>query len=188
MMAGIDSTFSAVMFIGYHAATTNPNGVRAHTMSSATFAAVELNGVPIAESSINAAVAGAFGVPVVMVSGDDQAVGEVRQLLGDVEGAVVKRSLGFHSAATMTPEAGQALIRARAKAAIGRLKDFKPHLLRGPVALDVTYKNYTPAEAAAILPGVERRTAHTIRYPARNVLEAYAFLEFLTTYRSDLTP
>ena len=94
----------------------------------------------------------------------------------------------IHSAATLTPEAGQALIRARAKAAIGRLKDFKPHVLRGPITLDVTYKNYTPAEAIAILPGVERRTAHTIRYPAKNVLEAYRFLEFLTTYRSDLTP
>lgn len=188
MMEGIDSSFSAVIFIGYHSATTNPKGVRAHTMSSATFAAVELNGVPIAESAMNAAVAGAFGVPVVMVSGDESAVGEVRQLLGDVEGAVVKRSIGFHAAATMTPEAGQALIRARAKAAIGRLKDFKAYLIRGPVTVDLTYKNYTPAEAMALLPGVERRTAHQVRYLARSIVEASRFLGFATTYRSDLTP
>ena len=188
MMQGIDSSFSAAMFIGYHSATTNPNGVRAHTMSSATFAAVEINGVPMAESGVNAALAGAFGVPVVMVSGDEQAVGEVQKLLGDAEGAVVKHSLGFHSAVTMTPEAGQALIRAKAKAAIARLKDFKPYQIRGPYALDLTYKNYTPAEAMALLPGVERRTAHTIRYSARSILDVARFLEFATTYRSDLTP
>ncbi len=188
MMEGIDSTFSAVMFIGYHSATTNPRGVRAHTMSSATFAAVELNGVPIAESGMNAAVAGEFGVPVVMVSGDEAAVGEVRQLLGDVEGAVVKRSIGFHSAATLTPEAGQAVIRARAKAAIARLRDFKPHSLRSPVTVDITYKNYTPAEAMAMLPGVERRTAHAVRYLAKTVFDASRFLSFASGYRSDLTP
>jgi D-amino peptidase len=188
MMDGIDSSFAAAMFIGYHSATTNPRGVRAHTMSSATFGAVELNGTPIAESSINAAVAGWFGVPVVLVSGDDAAVGEVRQLLGDVEGAVVKRSIGFHAAATMTPEAGQALIRARAKAAITRLKDFKPHTLVTPVTIDITFKNYTPAEALALLPGVERRTAHAVRYQAKTVPDAARFLGFVTTYRADLTP
>lgn len=188
MMEGIDSSFSAAMFIGYHSATTNPKGVRAHTMSSATFAAIEMNGAPMAESGINAAIAGAFGVPVVMVSGDEQAVGEVRQLLGDVEGAVVKRPIGFHAAATMTPAAGQALIRTRAKAAIGRLKDFKAYQLRAPITVDLTYKSYTPAEAMALMPGIERRSAHTIRYLAKNILEAARFLEFTTSYRSDLTP
>lgn len=188
MMEGIDSTFSAAMFIGYHSATTNPRGVRAHTISSATFAAVEVNGVAVAESGINAAVAGYFGVPVVMVSGDEQAVAEVAQLVGSVEGAVVKRSIGFHAAATMTPEAGQGLIRARAKAAIGRLKDFKPHVLRGPLTLDLTFKSYTPAEAMAMLPGIERRTAHMVRYQARTILDLVRFMVFATTYRSDLTP
>lgn len=188
MMEGIDSSFSAVMFIGYHSATTNPKGVRAHTMSSATFAAVELNGVPIAESGMNAALAGAYGVPVVLVSGDDQAVAEVRQLVGDVESAVVKRSIGFHAAATMTPAAGQALIRARAKAAISRLRDFKPHAVRAPLTLDLTYKNYLPAEAMAALPGIERRTAHTIRYQAKTIFDAARFLGFSTNYRADLTP
>jgi D-amino peptidase len=188
MMDGIDSTFSAAIFVGYHSATTNPRGVRAHTISSATFAAIEVNGVPMAESGINAAVAGYFGVPVVMVSGDDQAVAEVSQLVGNVEGAVVKQSIGFHAAATMTPEAGQALIRARAKAAIARLKEIKPHVLRGPFALDLTYKSYTPAEAMAMLPGIERRTAHTVRYQAQTIPDLVRFLVFATTYRSDLTP
>jgi D-amino peptidase len=188
MMHGIDSTFSAAMFIGYHSATTNPQGVRAHTMSSATFAGVYLNGRPIAESSINAALAGSVGVPVVMVSGDESAVGEVRALLGDVEGAIVKQSIGFHSAATMTPAAGQALIKTRARAAIARLRDFRPHRVAGPYQLDIVYKSYLPAEIMSLLPGIERRDAHTIRYAAQTLRDVSRFLVFSTAYRADLTP
>jgi D-amino peptidase len=188
MMQGLDSTFAAAMFIGYHSATTNPAGVRAHTMSSATFAGVYLNGRAIAESGMNAALAGAAGVPVVLVSGDEAAVGEVRELLGDVEGAVVKRSIGFHSAATLTPAEGQALIRERARAAVARLRDFRPHRVPGPYVLDLVYKSYLPAEVMALLPGIERRDAHTVRYRAATLAEVSRFLVFATTYRSDLSP
>lgn len=188
MMEGIDSTFSAVMFIGYHSGTTNPQGVRAHTISSATFAAVTLNGQPMSESTINAAIAGHFGVPVVMVSGDEQAVGEVQKLIGNVEGAVVKRSISFHAAAVMTPEASQALIRAKAKAAVLRIKDFKPVAATGPFRLELTYKSYTPAEMMSYLPGTDRVDAHTIRFRAASIVDISRFLEFAISYRADLTP
>jgi D-amino peptidase len=188
MMEGIDSTFSAAMFIGYHAATTNPQGVRAHTISSATFGAVLLNGKPMSESGINATIAGHFGVPVIMVSGDEQAVGEVQALTGNVEGAIVKRSISFHAAAVMTPEASQALIRAKAKAAVLRLRDFKPMPAAGPFRLDLSYKSYTPAEMMSYLPGTERVDAHTIRFRASSIVDISRFLEFAISYRADLTP
>jgi len=191
MMEGIDSTFSAAIFIGYHSATTNPQGVRAHTISSATFAAVKLNGQAMAESGINATIAGYFGVPVVMVSGDEQAVAEVQKLtasLGTAEGAAVKRPISFHAAAVMTPEASQALIRSKAKAAMARLKDFKPVPARGPFRLELTYKSYTPAEMMAYLPGIDRVDAHTVRYRAPSIVDISKFLEFAISFRADLTP
>ncbi|MEJ7809348.1 MAG: M55 family metallopeptidase, partial [Gemmatimonadaceae bacterium] len=171
MMQGIDSTFAAAIFIGYHASTTSAVGVRAHTMSSANLAAVELNGVSMPEAGINAAIAGHFGVPVVMISGDDAAVDETRRLLGDIEGAVVKRAISFHAATTMTPEAGQTLIRAKVKAALGRRAAFKPYVVRPPIRLDVTFKNYRPAEILAYLPMVTRTTAHAIRITAPDILQ-----------------
>jgi D-amino peptidase len=188
MMEGIDSSFSAVMFVGYHSATTNPAGVRAHTISSATFAGISVNGRPMSESSLNAAVAGEFGVPVVLITGDQEATGELKTLLGDVETAVVKRAIGFHAAATMPPPASRALIKAKAKAAIERLKDFKPFRIPGPYRLDLIYKNYTPAEAMALLPGIERVNAHTIRYSGKSMAELSRFIVFATTYRADMTP
>ena len=188
MLQGIDSTFSAAVFIGYHSATTNPRGVRAHTISSATFAGILLNGTAMSESGINAALAGHFGVPVVMISGDDAAVAEAQQLIGPIEGAAVKRAISFHAANTMTPAAGQALIREKVKAGLARRGALRPYVIRGPIRLDVTFKNYTPAEVATYLPGIERRDAHTIRFTARDITEVSRFISFLTTYSAALTP
>jgi len=188
MMEGIDSTFDAVLFIGYHASTDNLAGVRAHTFSSATLASVALNGSPMMEAAVNAAIAGAFRVPVVMLSGDDQAVAEARAQLGDIEGAVVKRALGFHSANTMTPAAAQLLIRAAAKAGVARRASLKPLVVRTPVRLDLVFKNYRPAEVLAYLPNVQRTTSHGIRFVGRDMIEVSRFIEFVTSYEPALSP
>src|SRR6201996_8869840 len=105
MMAGLDSSFGAAMFVGYHASTTNPKGVRAHTISSAHFTRVGLNGNAVTEGELNAAYAGALGVPVVFVSGDDVAVEEVTSRIGKMETVATKKALGFHSAESLTPAA-----------------------------------------------------------------------------------
>ena len=188
MMQGIDSTFDAAIFIGYHSGTQNMRGVRAHTMSSARFAGIDLNGEPASESRINAAIAGYFGVPVVLVSGDDAATSELKAVLGDVETAVVKRAIGFHSAAVMTPAASQALIKTKVKAALQRRGSFKPYVIRGPLQLDITFKSYRPAEILAYLPIVERTTAHSVRYTARTILDAIRFLVFVGAYSVELEP
>ncbi|HEU4993582.1 MAG TPA: M55 family metallopeptidase [Gemmatimonadaceae bacterium] len=188
MMEGIDSTFGAAVFVGYHASTTNPRGVRAHTISSANYAAVLLNGVEMPEAGINAAIAGYFGVPIVAISGDDAAVAEAQQLIGPMEGAVVKHAISFHSANTLTPEAGRALIKEKVKAGLARRAQLKPYVVRAPVRLDLTFKNYTPAEIVAYLPGIQRVNAHTIRFTGRDILEVSRFLEFLGTYQAGMTP
>lgn len=188
MMEGIDETFDAAIFIGYHSSTTNTRGVRAHTISSANLTAVRLNGVEMLEASINAAIAGDFGVPVVMISGDDAVVEEARSVIGDMEGAVVKWSLGFHSARTMMPEASYALIRERVTAALNRLDDFEPYRVEGPISLEISFKNYLPAEVIAYLPNVERVDSHTIRFVGRDMTEISKFIEFTTNYRVDITP
>lgn len=188
MMEGIDSTFDAVIFIGYHASTTNVAGVRAHTMSSALLAEIGVNGVPMPESGLNASIAGAFGVPVVMISGDNVAVAEAQHLIGPMSGAVVKRAISFEATATMTPAASQALIRQTARAALGRRREMKPFVQHTPVQLDVTFKNYRPAEMMTYLPGVTRTTSHAIRFMARDMIELSRFLEFVTNYEPGLTP
>jgi D-amino peptidase len=188
MMQGIDETFDGVIFIGYHASTTNPEGVRAHTMSSARLADIRLNNISMPEGGINAAIAGHFNVPVIMVSGDDAAVSEVTSIVGDLEGAVVKWNYGFHSARTMMPDAAYALIREKVKKAIGRIKDFKPYKLKTPIQLDVRFKNYRPSEVLSYLSIVQRTDAHSIRFIGKDMIETSKFLEFITTYEPGLEP
>jgi len=188
MMEGIDSSFDATVLIGYHAGTTNPDGVRAHTLSSARLADIRLNGQSVPEGGISAAIAGHFGVPVVMVSGDDAAVAQVRHVVGDIEGAVVKWHNSFHSARTLMPQAAYRLIEEKVERALRRLDDFEPVVLETPVTLEVRFKNYRPSQLLAYLPIVDRIDAHAIRYVADDMVAVSMFLEFMLSYEAGLEP
>jgi len=188
MVAGVDDNVDAAMFIGYHAGTNNPSGVRAHTFSSANLTRVALNGTNVTEGAWNAAVAGHFGVPVIMMSGDDAAIEEVRKALGGIEAAETKRTLGFHSALTLTPQASATLIGERVTAALRRRSEFRPLKVQTPIVVDVSFKNYMAAEVLAYLPIFERVDSHSIRFRAKDMVEASAIMSFIGEYRADITP
>jgi D-amino peptidase len=188
MVEGIDETFACALFVGYHTSTSNPQGVRAHTFSSATLTDVRLNSVSVSEAGFNAAVAGHFGVPVAMVTGDDAIVAEAKKYIGDLEGAVVKQSLSFHSARTLTPAAAQRLIEETARRAVERRKSFRPFRLEGKVTMDVSFKNYRQAEMLAYLPIVERTDSHSIRFVGDDMIAISKFVQFMDGYESGLTP
>ena len=187
-MQGLDSSFAAVIFIGYHASTSSLAGVRAHTMSSALLTRVSLNGVSQSEAGFNAAIAAHFGVPVVMITGDDQIVSETKQRLGNIEGVAVKKAIGFHSAETMIPSVAAELIHQRAKVAVQRRAEMKPYPMTRPITLDVAMKNYRPVELLGYLPNVQRIDSHTVRFVGKDMIEISKFLEFITSYESGLTP
>jgi D-amino peptidase len=188
MMEGIDDSFDGVIFLGYHASTANERGVRAHTFSSASVTALRLNGMSMSEASVNAAIAGHFGVPVIMVSGDNVAVAETQVIVGDIEGAVVKWAKGFHSAQTLTPNAAYKVIRERTKAAIERIDEFEPYVLETPLRLELSLKHYRPVELLSYLPNVERVNSHTVRFVGQDIVEISKFLEVALEYSVDLQP
>jgi D-amino peptidase len=188
MMAGLDSSFNAAMFIGYHASTTNPNGVRAHTFSSAHYTRVALNGNAVTEGEFNAAYAGAKGVPIIFASGDDAAVQEIKSRLGNIETVDSKKSLSFHSAETLTPAASCEKIFAGVKSGFSKLRDFKPYVIKTPVTLEITFKNYMPAEVLSYLRIVQRVDSHTIRFVGKDMDEVDDFEEFVSNYGADLAP
>ena len=188
MMQGIDETFAGAIFIGYHTGTTNLDGVRAHTLSSARLTDVRLKGVSVSEAGLNAAIAGHFNVPVIMVSGDDAVVKETTALLGNIEGAVVKWASGFHSAKTMTPQMSYVLIREKAQRAVKRIGEFKPYKLAAPIELDVRFKNYRPAEVLSYLSIIQRPDSHSIRFVGKDIIEVSKFLTFINNYEPGLEP
>lgn len=189
MMHGIDESFDGAVFIGYHAGTTNPEGVRAHTMSSATLTDIRINDHSSNETVWNAAVAGHFGVPVIAISGDDATIAEARASLGDgFQEAVVKWAHSFHSATTLTPASGQALIREAVERAVGRIDEIEPYVVSNPVDVTVRFKHYQPTQLLSLLPLFEPVDAHAIRYRAGDMVEAATILTFLRNYRPDIEP
>jgi D-amino peptidase len=188
MMAGLDSTFDAAFFIGYHASTTNMRGVRAHTFSSAHLTRVSLNSNAVTEGEFNAAYAGALGVPVVFASGDDAALEELKSRLGNIQTAETKKNLSFHSAETLTPEASCERIGAGVKAALARLRDFKPYTIKTPVTLEMSFKNYMPAQMLSFLRIVQRVDSHTIRFVGKDMPEVSDFVDVVDGYSPDLAP
>lgn len=179
MMEGIDSSFDAVLFIGYHASEGMRHATLAHTMRGARIVDIKLNGQKVPEAGFNAAVAGHFGVPVVLLSGDQTVIDETRRLLGELEGAEVKTGIGT-VAKMMHPEKAQALIREKTRTALGRLGDFKPWRLPTPIILEVIFKEERDAEVAGYLPGVRQLDGRTIQYTGKDMVEISGLLAVLT--------
>ncbi len=188
MMEGIDDSFDGVILIGYHAGTTSSVGVRAHTMSSTNLTDIRLNGRSVNEAHINAAIAGHFGVPIIMITGDDVVAAEAVAVLGDIETAVVKEAISYHAASGITPKAARDLIREKARRAVERIGEFRPYRLQGSITLEMQFKNWRPGELLAYLPVFERIDAHAVRYVAKDMLEVSRVIEFVLSYRVDITP
>ena len=186
MMEGIDDSFGAAIFIGYHASAGNTGGIAAHTMSGADFSSVKINDIELTEGGINALIAGYFGVPVVMISGDDAAVREVTDMLGPIEGAVVKWHYSHTSGRTLMPKAAQALIKEKAQAGLNRRQELKPFHIEGPLTLDLTFKSDDAAEMIAYLPNVELIDSYTVRFVG-SIIEISMFIEMALGYPPTMT-
>jgi D-amino peptidase len=183
MMQGIDSTFGAVVFVGYHGSEYSVDAVRGHTISSVKLLGVRLNGMEVTEGIMNAGIAGQFGVPVVFVSGDKVAVEQLKAVAPWVEGAIVKEGYGYHSAITVTPARGREMIRDGVARAIQNLSGAKPYKVSTPVQLDLGFKLTIDAERAAYVPGLTRIDAHNVRgsfpdlIPIAKLIQVLASLE-----------
>ncbi len=123
-----------------------------------------------------------------MVTGDEYATAEVRELIPNIETTVVKQAYGFHSAKTYTPSKAAKMIRESAKRAIGNVNKIKPVKIDGEVEFDVSFKHYRPVEALGYLSLVEKIDSHTIRFRGKNMVEVADFFTFLMEYGSSIEP
>jgi D-amino peptidase len=120
-----------------------------------------------------------------MISGDDAAVREVSEMLGPIEGAVVKWHCSHTSARTLMPEAAQALISEKVRAGLRHRQELKPFRIEGPLTLDLTYKKTEAAEIIAYLPNVELIDNHTVRFVG-SIIEISMFIEMALGYPSTM--
>lgn len=171
MVEGIDGGFDAAMFIGYHARAGTLNAVIDHTYTDRVHE-VRVNGAAFGEVGLNAALAGAFGVPVALVSGDRALATEARELLGEkVETVVVKEPLGRYAARSVAPSIARRRIHDGARRALAH--HHAPFTVTSPVTLSVDFARSQMAEMAALLPGSRRTAGRTVEYTHEDYREAF---------------
>ena len=179
MVAGADpdaglGPFGVALFVGYHARAGHPRGTIAHTFSLRP-TQTRLAGRPTGEYGLNAAVLGAWGIPVGLVAGDDALAEEVADWLPDAERVIVKTGLGGNSAASLHPRRAQDLVRAGAERAVRRARDgaFRALTLPSPIVLETDYAQAVHADLAAVVPGAERVGDRTVRFAAPDMPSVY---------------
>jgi D-amino peptidase len=147
MMEGIDSSFAAVVFIGYHAKAGTPGAIMEHT-SNGNVIDFSINGVSLPEGGYNALVAGLYGVPVVFVAGDRAVVAQIRGLVGPIAGVAVKEEIADASLG-MSPRQAQDEIRRTVEQAIRSRAGAKPYTLTGPYTMTLQVRQERPLYAGA---------------------------------------
>ena len=170
MVEGLDSSFDAVFLVGYHA----PAGVRDGVLNHA-FHPYELryNGVVWSEAGLSGSVAGHYGVPVALVTGDAAGVRDAERLLPPHVGVSVKRGITRLAGESVHPSVAQARTRDGARQALERLAEFRPLTLTTPITVEMDFYFSPQADIAALIPTVERIGDRTIRYQASDAAEAY---------------
>lgn len=188
MMEGIDESFDGVFFIGYHSRRGTRLGFTEHSFSSSIVSDIRINGQSFGEIGVNSALAGSFGVPVVLVSGDKAATEEALSLLKVVEVVAVKEAVSRTAAKGLHPSIAARLIRESAAKALKDIGKFTPFVVQTPVKVEIEFLNAGMADAAETAPGVERVDGRRTLFAAQDFLTAYRALETMLALAWSILP
>jgi D-amino peptidase len=165
MMEGLDGTFGAVFFVGYHGSISGASSVLSHTYNPSVISRVSLNGAECGESGINGLVALGHEVPVALVTGDQVTMAEAEPFFKGAERVAVKESITRFAAVQPHPDDARSLIRAGAEAAVRRVASGAVGLpsIALPARLDVEFQTADMAEVASWVKGAERSGTRSVR-------------------------
>jgi D-amino peptidase len=172
MMEGIQEGADLVFFVGYHAAAGQP-GVLSHTWDPATILEVRLNGQVASEGLINAALAGAYGAPVGLVTGDNVTCSDAGTYTPASSCVAVKTAVGRYSARCLTPKKTATAIQQVAKLSVEKVASFQPYRPDGPYEWTVTFAGPGSAKRAADCPGVTCISPATVTWAHQDYAESY---------------
>ena len=180
MMEGLDESFDAVIFVGYHAKAGNPGGLFAHT-GSGVVRDVRVNGVSMGEGGLNTTVAAWYGVPVVLVTGDDVAVKQVAEIATDAKTVTVKRAINPRAVELLPFARVHADIVKAAQEGVHGGKKFPPRRAAS-YRVEVQFNDLAIPEVASNLPTMERPAPDTIAFTADSMPRAYTLIRLLYRY------
>jgi len=170
MGQGLDGGFAAAFFTGYHA-RAGEIATLSHTFSPETVYDVRVNGTQCGEALLMAALAGSYGVPLVLVTGDRQTVDEVVAAMPWCVGVAVKDAVGFSAVNSLTPLAAQDAIRSAAREAVARIPQAQPFIFAAPFELSIETVHVEQADFIELMPGFTRAGGRTVRFTAQTYPE-----------------
>ncbi len=174
MMQGIDDTYDAVIFIGYHAHIGTQDGVLAHTYSSRRVKGLKFNGKEMNEASMNAAIAGYYGVPLVFVAGDAAVCRQVKEIINDkIETVATMEGIGRFVGKAKPPVVVHKAITEGVKKALLKRKEIKPYTLQSPVKMELSFFYSSMADNAELIPDVKRLNSTTLFFTHSNYITLF---------------
>ena len=165
--------FDGAFFIAYHARAGGSDGVGNESNWGREIIEVRMNGKPVGEGEVNAAVAGYFDVPIIMVSGDDCFCDEIRQTLPGVEAAIVKYAINRFSARCLSLEKAHKAIHDAAFRAVREISSHKPYKVSGPIEIESEFMSTAEASIASVMPGSVRKSTRVVAYTGKDPVDAY---------------
>lgn len=182
MMEGLDDSFGAVMFVGYHGSISGPPSVLSHTYNPEVISGVRLAGRLVGESGINALAAVAVGVPIAFLSGDSVTMDEAKWFAPDSVGVVTKSSVTRFAALNLHPEVARERIRDGAEAAVTKVAagSIGVPTLEAPYRLDIDLQTADMAEIATWAKGVERSDVRAVSISGADAGAVYRSFVALT--------
>ena len=177
MVQGLDSSFDAAFFLGYHAKTGTEGAVLDHTFVASLIHEVYVNDISVGEFGLNAGVAGHFEVPVVLVTGDEAVVNEAKALIESIEAVAVKEGICRYAARCYPFEKTLEDINVMARRALRQLEEKVAFKFDEPFELRIEFQRAEHADAACSIPGMVRQSGYEVSYQAEDYLSLYkAFL------------
>lgn len=164
MVQQVDGGFGGVFFTGYHGAIGDANAALCHTYTPSVVYDVRINGVRCSEATLNAALAGHFGVPVLLITGDRVTVESAKAQMPWITGVIVKESIGNYAVDSISPVAAQNAIRAGAAQAVKNAAHAKPFRFEAPVTMEIDVTRIEQADFVALIPGFERSGPRQVRF------------------------
>ncbi len=164
MVQQVDGGFGGVFFTGYHGAIGDANATLCHTYTPSVIYDVRINGVRCSEATLNAALAGHFGVPVLLITGDRVTVESAKAQMPWITGVIVKESIGNYAVDSISPQAAQDAIRAGAVQAVKNAANAKPFVFEPPVTMEIDVTRIEQADYVALIPSFERSGPRQVRF------------------------
>ena len=164
MAQGLGDDYKAAFFTGYHAPAGCADGVLEHTYTPNTIYNIRLNGMECSEATLNAGVAGSYGVPVALITGDRATIEHAKTQMPWITGVIVKESVGKFVVDSMSPEEARQAIRTGAREAMQRLGEAKPLVFKAPVTMEIDLVMTEQADFVELIPGFERIGGRTVRF------------------------